>query len=75
MVFWAREKIKNQFEQARREGETKGEAKGMAEGITKGAAKANRAWRAWYERMQAAQLEGRPFNEPPPDTINAGEQD
>jgi hypothetical protein len=23
-------------------------------------------WRAWYERMQAAQREGRPFDEPPP---------
>ena len=23
-------------------------------------------WVAWYERMQAAQREGRPFNEPPP---------
>ncbi len=23
-------------------------------------------WQAWYERMQAAQHEGRPFDEPPP---------
>ena len=23
-------------------------------------------WQAWYERMQAAQREGRPFDEPPP---------
>ena len=63
MVFWAREKIKNQREQDRREA------------MAKGTDKANRAWRAWYERMQAAQQEGRPFNEPPPDTINAPEQD
>lgn len=24
------------------------------------------SWQAWYERQQAAQREGRPFNEPPP---------
>ena len=23
-------------------------------------------WKAWYQRMQAAQQEGRPFDEPPP---------
>ena len=28
-------------------------------------------WKAWYERMQAAQREGHPFNEPPP----GGEKD
>ena len=25
-------------------------------------------WLAWYQRMQAAQQEGRPFDEPPPVT-------
>ena len=27
---------------------------------------ADRAWLAWYERMRAAQAEGKPFDEPPP---------
>ncbi len=26
----------------------------------------NQEWLAWYERMQAAQREGKPFAEPPP---------
>ena len=51
MVFWAREKIRGHLEEARRDGD----------------AKRDRAWRAWYERMLAAQREGRPFDEPPPD--------
>lgn len=63
MVFWAREKIRTQREQDRREA------------TAEGTAKANRAWRAWYERSQAAQREGRPFNEPAPDTIDAPEHD
>lgn len=62
MVFWAREKIKNQWEEAQRDAQAKG------------AAKANRAWRAWYERMQAAQREGRPFVEPPPDPPSREEE-
>ena len=33
---------------------------------------ASQAWQAWYERMQEAQREGRPFNEPPPSS--PGEQ-
>ena len=87
MVFWAREKIKGHIEEARRKGEAQGIAEGMAqgmaqgmaegiaEGLARGAAKSNQAWRAWYERMQADQREGRPFNEPPPDTTNAPEHD
>lgn len=75
MVFWAREKIRGQIEEARRKGEAEGMAQGIAqgiaegraEGVAKGAAKSNQAWRAWYERMQAARREGRPFDEPPPD--------
>ena len=31
-----------------------------------GATAQHRLWQAWYERMQAAQREGHPFNEPPP---------
>ncbi|MYC30307.1 MAG: hypothetical protein F4X65_09485 [Chloroflexi bacterium] len=66
MVFWAREKIKEQFEEARREAEARGEAKGEARGRAKGAIRREKAWRDWYDRMQAAQRDGVPFNEPPP---------
>ena len=74
MVFWAREKIKNQLEEARREarregaaeGKAEGRAMGRAEGVAEGMARRDHAWRAWYERMQAAQRDGRPFDEPPP---------
>ena len=55
MVFWAREKIKGHLEEARREGETSGEAR------------RDKAWRSWYKRMQAAQREGRDFDESPPE--------
>ena len=58
MVFWAREKIKTQLEEARREA--------RREGSVEGESKRDKAWRAWYERMRAAQVEGRVFDEPPP---------
>lgn len=62
MVFWAREKIKGHLAEARREGEERGEAR------------RDQAWRSWYERMQAAQREGRTFDEPPPD-FHRGKED
>ena len=58
VVFWAREKTKGWLADARAEGEAQGEARGLA--------KQDRKWRDWYERMQAAQREGRPFDEEPP---------
>ena len=51
MVFWAMEKTKGMLAQAKNEGEVQ----------------RDRQWRAWYERWQSAQREGRPFDEPPPD--------
>ena len=62
MVFWALEKTRERMNQARAEGEALGEARGEAKGETR----RDQEWRAWYERMQAAQREGQPFNEPPP---------
>ena len=50
MVFWALEKTRERMNQARAEGEAQNQAR----------------WQAWYERLQAAQREGHPFNEPPP---------
>ena len=67
MVFWAREKIRTEFEQARQEARRQGKAEGKAEGRAEGRVEIDQEWRAWYERMQAAQREGRAFSEPPPD--------
>ena len=50
MVFWALEKTRERMNQAEARGETR----------------RDQEWRAWYERLQAAQREGQPFNEPPP---------
>ena len=74
VVFWAREKIRAEMKQARdlaraegaAEGRAEGEAEGVTLGVAQGRAKSHAEWRAWYERMQAAQREGRPFDEPPP---------
>ena len=54
-MFWAMEKTKGLLAQAKNEGRVEGEVQ------------CDRQWRAWYERWQAAQREGRPFDEPPPD--------
>ena len=36
----------------------------------RGKEEANKKWQAWYERMQDAQRNGRPFEEPPPGTVD-----
>lgn len=36
------------------------------EGIAEGEEKANKAWDEWLRRMQEAQRDGKPFDEPPP---------
>ena len=40
--------------------------RGKRDGLKEGETGERSRWRAWYERMQAAQREGRPFDEPPP---------
>ena len=47
--------------------ESRGEARGRSEGISQGVAKSNAEWRAWLERKDAAEAQGRAFDEPPPD--------
>ena len=39
---------------------------GRQEGRTEGRKEANRVWKAWYRRQQAAMRAGLPFDEPPP---------
>jgi hypothetical protein len=43
------------------------EERGLEKGLEEGREAKDREWRAWYERYQAAQREGRPFDEPPPE--------
>ena len=66
VVFWAREKIRAEMKQARDLARAEGNAEGVTQGVAQGRAKSHAEWRAWYERMQTAQQEGRPFDEPPP---------
>ncbi len=44
----------------------KREQKGREDGIEIGRRETHAAWRAWYNRWQAAQQRGEPFDEPPP---------
>ncbi len=55
------------IQKAEARGEAKGEARGRSEGISQGVAKSNAEWRAWLERKDAAEAQGRVFDEPPPD--------
>ena len=47
--------------------EARGEARGQARGEEQATASANRRWRAWLARRDAARDQGLPFDEPPPD--------
>ena len=49
------------------EGHAEGIVEGHAEGIVEGKTHAQREWRDWLERKEAAETAGEPFNEPPPD--------
>ena len=80
IMLW-REKLEHVREARREEGRVEGReegrelglAEGLAEGLDKGRAE-ERAERekeraeamAWYERLEAARREGKPFDEPPP---------
>ena len=57
---------KREREIGREKGLAEGRTEGRVEGRTEGRVETQRAWQAWYERMQAAQRDGQPFNEPPP---------
>ena len=49
-----------------KQGKSEGIREGIKEGIREGAKGERSKWQAWYERQQAAQREGLPFDEPPP---------
>ena len=46
--------------------------RGKEEGRQEGIEENQRQWREWYERSQAAQREGLPFDEPPPGVEEKG---
>ena len=50
------------------QGRSEGRSEGLAEGRAEGAADERRKWRGWLERRATAEREGRPFDEPPPDS-------
>ena len=39
---------------------------GRVEGLAEGRDERQREWMAWYERLEEARREGKPFDEPPP---------
>ena len=51
-------------------GKEEGKELGIEQGIKEGIKENQKKWQAWYERMQAAQREGLPFDEPPPGVGN-----
>ena len=60
LAQWLKERDK------RKEREAVERAQEKVEEAQEKAVKVQQQWQAWYERMQAAQREGRPFDEPPP---------
>ena len=48
------------------EGIAEGKAEGIAEGKTEGFHIANQAWVEWFQRKEAAEAAGEPFDEPSP---------
>ncbi len=62
---------KEMYTQGLRKGRHEGIEEGLQEGRQEGRQEGTQAtdaeWREWYQRMTAANKEGRPFDEPPPD--------
>ena len=73
-----RETIAKAVNKARKEALEEGRQQGLEEGRQErqeaarqeGQEAAQQTMAAWYERQQAAQREGRPFDEPPPGYVN-----
>ena len=58
------------YAEGKAEGIAEGKAEGIAEGIAEGKAEgfemANQAWIEWFQRKEAAEAAGEPFDEPSP---------
>ena len=59
---WVKPVINRNVEAGRAEGITEG----RAEGVTEGRAEADQEWASWLARKEAAESQGLPFDEPPP---------
>ena len=58
LAQWLKERDQRKQQEAMERVREEGREEGRQEG--------REQWQAWYERQQAAQQEGRPFDEPPP---------
>ena len=63
---WVKPVINRNVEAGRAEGRAEGITEGRAEGVTEGRAEADQEWAGWLERKEAAERQGLPFDEPPP---------
>ena len=63
---WVKPVINRNVEAGRAEGRAEGITEGRAEGITEGRTEADQEWAGWLARKEAAESQGLPFDEPPP---------
>jgi hypothetical protein len=61
-----RRKQREAFDTGKEVGLETGREEGIETGRAQGIREERREWQAWYERLRSAQLQGRPFDEPPP---------
>ena len=54
------------YAEGKAEGIAEGKAEGIAEGKVEGFQMANQAWVEWFQRKEAAEAAGEPFDEPSP---------
>ena len=54
------------YAEGKAEGIAEGKAEGIAEGKAEGFQMANQAWVEWFQRKEAAEAAGEPFDEPSP---------
>jgi hypothetical protein len=65
-AMFAEKYLQRRYREGRLKGREEGQVEGRQKGRAEGLALAHEAWDAWYQRLLAAQTEGRPFDEPPP---------
>ena len=58
--------FREQLEKRRERARERGREEGREEGLAVGLAEERPRWQDWLARKQAAELENRPFDEPPP---------
>ena len=64
---FARPVIESHEARGREQGRQEGMAEGRQEGRAEGHTAERAAWRDWLNRKNAAETQGLPFDEPPPD--------